>query len=147
MISTDPLQLTPYDIALLFCELQGKRTSVFKDFDQGFLLFINKEATESQFKQLVQIVTKHFVSISNEEAMNLLEDKSHTVAKHIQKIQELEKSKLKYTVEYQTLQTETIFGDRDMENESSQAKLKITELIESINEEMEALHCFMADEL
>ncbi|KAJ3309711.1 hypothetical protein HDV04_005828 [Boothiomyces sp. JEL0838] len=142
MISGQQNKQEEKELLLVFIDLQGQRTMTFNDFDKGFDLFINKEATEQEYIQLVDICTKTFSSISYQIKEIL---KMHQF-ELIKQIQQLEKTKLEKVVKYQSLMTETVYGQVDYSQDISNVKKELEELKTEINEKIQDLHCILADE-
>jgi flagellar biosynthesis/type III secretory pathway chaperone len=127
-----------------FFGLQGRRASVYKQYESGFDLFIQGQATESEFQQLIQAAQKNFVSISS-AIIEVSEKVSEPFKSLIHRLQDLEKEKLKATIEYQSLRSETVFGPRDFTADSQSVADRIVRLRKEINEVLEELHCEVAD--
>ncbi|KAJ3272945.1 hypothetical protein HDV01_005142 [Terramyces sp. JEL0728] len=142
MISTEQSKQELKELLLVFIDLQGQRTSTFNDFDKGFDLFVNKEATEQEYIQLVNICTKTFSSISYQ----IKEMQKMHNFDLINDIQQLEKSKLEKVVKFQSMKTETVFGDVDYLGDLNQIKEELDDLKSEINEKIQELHCMLADD-
>lgn len=142
MVLANDLQMVA---ALAFKDLQAQRTKVYRDFNDGFQLFISKEASADQFKLLVQAVTRNFASISQQIQGLQVELKDSVFEPILANVQDLERKKLKVTVDAQTQETETAFGERDMSYLSDELKLEIESLIVDINELLLEFQSEMAD--
>jgi hypothetical protein len=129
---------------LEFFELQGQRSNVYKQFETGFDLYINGEAKEHEYQQLIITVQGIFVSISS-KIRDLIQSLQEPFKSHVEEIQRLEKQKLQSTVVLQSFMHETKYGDRDMTVDAEIEKRNWQSIVDSITQQLEEMHAIAVE--
>jgi hypothetical protein len=145
-------EVSEFEMALQFSDLQGQRTAVFNDFNRGFQYFLKKEAAMHEYEHLVEAVTLHFrdISLAIQELIKTIREKWADTSRYVlfmEVVQSMEKNKLAMTVKLQTLQTETEFGEIDHSEQVAEMTRSIKESEEEITNSLMAMREIMLDEV
>lgn len=126
-----------------FFDLQGQRSIVYKQFETGFDLYLNGEANQTEYAQLIQAVQRNFSAISS-KIIELSGTIQEPFQSFVDQIQALEKQKLQSTVLLQGFLNETKFGARDMTTDIQIEKCNWKLIVNQINNILEDMHAIAA---
>ncbi|KND02946.1 uncharacterized protein SPPG_02025 [Spizellomyces punctatus DAOM BR117] len=142
-VSTAPLELMRQ-----FNALQSTRVQTYRDFERGFDDYITEAKTPAEYERLVEDITQKFASISRDiraVEQRLRDQDQSEWATMIREIQDLEKMKLRATVNYQMNKLESVFGERDYQGDLEQSQKMIEKITLEIVDKLFALRHDMAE--
>ncbi|CAO3661126.1 unnamed protein product [Umbelopsis vinacea] len=132
-----------------FTNSQSTRVALYKEFDDAFTDYKAKRLPIDQYQSICGIVTEGFQEVSQQiqTVECLLRDTyaRENLSNLIRNIQEGEREKLKLTVNMQIWEIESENSDKDYTESIAEARLKLIEIVESINNILEEVRDAMSE--
>ncbi|KAH8556780.1 DNA repair REX1-B-domain-containing protein [Umbelopsis sp. PMI_123] len=132
-----------------FSNSQSTRVALYKEFDDAFADYKAKRLPIDQYQSICGIVTDGFQEVSQQiqSVEHQLRDtySREDLAQLIRRVQEGEREKLKLTVNIQIWEIESETGDKDFSEAITEARPKLAELLDSINDILEEVREAMSE--